>query len=226
MKKTLFSWSSGKDSALALHTLRQNPEFEVTGLLTTLTEDYDRISMHGVRRALLEAQATSLDLPLEIVLITKNAGNEEYEDRMRRALTWQQGCGVEAVAFGDIFLADVRQYRETKLSELGLEAVFPLWEQDTHLLSSAFLAAGFRAIVTCVDTQALSAEFAGREIDARFLAELPEGVDPCGERGEYHSFVYDGPLLRQPVRFQVGEKTLREGRFYFCDLLPEISPVR
>jgi uncharacterized protein (TIGR00290 family) len=205
---------------MALHALRQNPEFQVAALLTTLTEDYDRVSMHGVRRALLEAQAASLDLPLELVFISKNAGNEEYEERMRRALTRHQAAGVEAVAFGDLFLADVRRYREEKLAELGLEAVFPLWEQDTRALSAAFLKAGFRAVVTCVDTQALEADFAGREIDARFLAELPEGVDPCGEGGEYHSFAFDGPIFRQPVGFRLGEKTLREGRFYFCDLLP------
>lgn len=218
--KALLSWSSGKDSALALHEIRKSGEYEIVALLTTLTEDYDRVSMHGVRRDLLEEQSRSIGLPLEIVLIHKNAANDEYEQQMGRTLERCRSQGVNSVVFGDIFLADIRKYREQNLAKAGMQAVFPLWNQDTRKLIRNLLDAGFRAITTCVDTQVLGPEFAGREIDDRFIASLPEGIDPCGENGEFHSFVYQGPIFSRAINLQRGEKVLRENRFFYCDLLP------
>lgn len=221
MEKALFCWSSGKDSALALHTIRRCPDYEIVSLLTTITEVYDRISLHGVRRALVEQQAASLGLPLEEVFVPPQADNGQYEVRMAEALARHQAAGVTAVVFGDIFLEDLRQYREEKLAPLGLKAVFPLWKRDTRSLLEELFRAEFRGVTTCVDTRVLGPEFVGREIDASFLAELPTGVDPCGENGEFHSFVYDGPLFRQRIPFTLGERVLREERFYYCDLVPE-----
>lgn len=220
MEKVLMSWSGGKDCAVALHETLKSRKYEVSALLTTLTEDYDRVSMHGVRRVLLEQQAESIGLPLEKVYITKNASNEEYEARMREVLARHKEAGMTAVVFGDIFLEDLRKYREDKLATLGLNAIFPIWKRDTRGLALSLAETGFRAIVTCVDTQALDGRFAGRRIDAQFMAELPAGVDPCGENGEFHSFVYDGPIFKSPVSFTTGETVLRENRFCFCDLLP------
>jgi uncharacterized protein (TIGR00290 family) len=220
VQKLLCSWSGGKDSALALRALRARPDYEVAALLTTVTEDYDRISMHGVRRALLQQQADALGLPLEEVGISKQSSNEEYESRMGRVLERYREAGVRSVAFGDIFLEDLRQYREKNLARLDMTAVFPLWKRDTRALVREFIQAGFRAVVVCIDTQALDASFAGREIDAAFVRDLPEAVDPCGENGEYHSFVYDGPIFRNRIEHLRGEIVLREERFCFCDLLP------
>lgn len=220
-KKLLFNWSGGKDSALALHELRSNGCCDVAALLTTITSDYDRVSMHGVRRTLLERQVRSLGLPLEMVYITSHATNEEYEAKMRDVLGRYRAQGVLECAFGDIFLEDLRRYREEKLAQVGMRAVFPIWRRDTSELAYAFLRLGFRAVVTCVDSQALDGGFAGREYDESFLADLPDSVDPCGENGEFHSFVYDGPVFREPVPFEKGEVVLRDGRFYFCDLLPK-----
>lgn len=220
MPKILLSWSGGKDSAFTLQALRQDLHYQVAALLTTVTEDYDRISMHGVRRALLEAQAASLGLPLEIIWISKNASNDEYEAHMGAALSKYQSAGVNTVAFGDIFLEDLRQYREQNLARQGLQALFPLWKSDTRELPHSFIAAGFKAITTCVDTQILDQKFTGRQYDAQFLAELPPGIDPCGENGEFHTFVYAGPIYRQEIPCQLGERVLRENRFYYCDLLP------
>ena len=220
MPKILLSWSGGKDSALALRALRQDPHYQVAALLTTVTEDYDRISMHGVRRALLEAQAASLGLPLEIVWITKNASNDEYEVRMGAALLKYQRAGVNMVAFGDIFLEDLRQYREQNLARQNLQAIFPLWKNDTRELAQSFITAGFKAITTCVDTQVLDQKFAGRQYNTQFLADLPPNIDPCGENGEFHTFVHAGPIYRQEIHCQLGEHVLRENRFYYSDLLP------
>ncbi len=219
-KKALLSWSSGKDSALALYEIRKRQDYEIVALLTTLTEEYDRVSMHGVRRELLDEQARSLGLPLEIVLIHKNASNDEYEQQMGEALDRYRSQGVHSVVFGDIFLADIRKYREDNLAKAGMQAVFPLWNQDTRLLIHNLLDAGFRAITTCVDTYVLGQEYAGREIDEAFIASLPEGIDPCGENGEFHTFVYEGPIFSKAISLQRGEKVLRENRFFYCDLLP------
>jgi uncharacterized protein (TIGR00290 family) len=214
----LFSWSSGKDSALALHTLMKDPHWQVTALLTTVTEDYDRISMHGVRRALLEAQAAAIGLPLEMVYIPKDASNETYEDRMGQALRGYQERGVWGVAFGDIFLEDLRRYREENLARMNLGAIFPLWKRPTGELAHEMIRSGFRAVTTCVDTRVLGPEFVGRKFDVEFLSCLPAAVDPCGENGEFHTFVYDGPLFSRPIDICPGEKVLRSQRFYFCDL--------
>lgn len=220
MQKVLMSWSGGKDCAVALHEILKSNEYEISALLTTLTEDYDRISMHGVRRVLLERQAASIGLPLEKVYITKNASNEEYEARMGEVLARHKEAGVTAVVFGDIFLEDLRKYREDKLAAMALQGIFPIWKRDTRKLAASLSASGFRAITTCVDTQALDGKFAGRVIDEQFLAELPAGVDACGENGEFHSFVYDGPIFKTPVSFTTGEIVLRENRFCYCDLIP------
>ena len=219
MERVLVSWSGGKDSALALEEIQRNLQYEVAALLTTVTEDYDRISMHGVRRVLLQQQAHSLGLELEEVFIAKDASNEQYESNMTKALAKYQGSGVTSVVFGDIFLEDLRTYREAKLAAMNLRGIFPIWKRETNELARHFVAAGFRAITTCVDTTVLGEEFVGREINERFLSGLPSGIDPCGENGEYHSFVYDGPIFRERIPFNLGEKVLRENRFYYCDLV-------
>jgi uncharacterized protein (TIGR00290 family) len=218
-EEVLFCWSGGKDSAMALHALQSEHDCRVTALLTTVTEEYDRISMHGVRRALLERQAESLGLPLHAVLIPPLCPNTTYEERMKEAMLEQAALGVRRVAFGDIFLEDLRVYRERNLALLQMEAVFPIWKRDTRELASDFLRLGFRAIAVCVDPRVLDASFAGRLLDASFFADLPPGVDPCGENGEYHSFVFDGPGFSAPISFRTGEKVMRDG-FCFCDLLP------
>jgi len=215
----LFCWSGGKDSCLALHELRRDPPSEVVALLTTVTEVYDRISMHGVRRELLERQAAVLGLPLEIVTIPPKCANADYEARMEAALLKWKERGVSLVAFGDIFLEDLRAYREGNLARAGMEAVFPIWKRPTRELAAEFISLGFRAVTVCVDPRVLDDSFVGREINEKFLAELPLGVDPCGENGEFHSFVYDGPGFVERVEFRLGEKVLRDG-FYFRDLMP------
>jgi uncharacterized protein (TIGR00290 family) len=213
----LLSWSGGKDSALALHALRQMPDVEVAGLLTTVTEDYDRISMHGVRRALLEQQAAAAGLPLHVVLIPRECTNEIYEERMTDVLTGIRESGIRRVAFGDLFLEDIRAYRESRLTAFEMEAMFPLWGQDTAVLARDFLRLGFAAFLVCVDTEALAATFAGRSFDEDLLRDLPPGVDPCGENGEFHTFVHAGPIFRTPVPCRRGAIEDR-GRFHFCDL--------
>ncbi|HOQ99692.1 MAG TPA: adenine nucleotide alpha hydrolase [Anaerolineae bacterium] len=220
MEQVLLSWSAGKDSALALYEILKDPAYRVQALLTTVTEDYDRVSMHGIRRSLLERQARALGLPLEVVRIPAHGSNDGYEARMAKALARHQARGVTAVAFGDTSLEEVRAYRERNLARAGLRGVFPLWGRDARALVRSFIRLGFRAITTCVDTQALDARLAGRPVDERFLAELPANVDPCGENGEYHSFVCDGPIFSVPVAYTVGGTVLREGRFAYCDLLP------
>jgi uncharacterized protein (TIGR00290 family) len=214
------AWSGGKDSALALHEVQVAGEYEVAALLSTVTEEYDRVSMHGVRRELLEAQAESVGLPLTIVYIPRECSDEEYAARMRRMLEAQAAAGVPAVVFGDVFLEDVRRYREENLAQVEMCAVFPLWGRDSEELARQFIEEGFRAITTCVDSEHLGRRFVGCEYDAAFIGALPEGVDPCGENGEFHSFVYDGPIFRKPIAFTTGEVVLREERFWYCDLLP------
>ena len=215
----LFCWSGGKDSALALHSLRQNPEFEVTGLLTTVTEGFERISTHGVRRELLYRQAESMGLPVEQVRIPPNCPNTVYEARMAEAM---QGCrerGLYHVAFGDIFLEDLRAYRENKLRQAEMQALFPIWKVDTRELAARFLRDGFRAIAVCIDPRKLDASFAGRELDAAFFRDLPADVDPCGENGEFHTFVFAGPIFRHAIPVQTGALVERDS-FVFRDLLP------
>lgn len=219
--KVLFSWSGGKDSAMALYEIQKTLEYEVLCLLTTVTEDYDRISMHGVRSVLLQQQAQSLGLPLERILITRNASIEEYESKMEITLTKFQQEGVSSVVFGDIFLEDIRKYREEKLSRIGMTGLFPLWKRESADLAQAFIALGFKAIVTCVDPKVLDKTFIGRLIDERFLAELPPNVDPNGENGEFHSFVFEGPIFKERIPYTIGEVVLRDS-FYFCDLLPTL----
>jgi uncharacterized protein (TIGR00290 family) len=216
-KPILLSWSGGKDSALALHALRSSPDFEPTGLLTTLNEDYDRISVHGVRRELLERQAESIGLPLRKVLIPKDCPNEIYEDRLAAALQEAKALGLHHVAFGDLFLEDIRAYREKQMAALGLTPVFPVWGLDTALLARDFIARGFQALLVCVDTEALDASFVGRSFDEDLLRDLPPGVDPCGENGEFHTFVHAGPIFREPVGIRLGRVEGR-GRFWFRDV--------
>jgi len=218
-EKAIICWSGGKDSACALYEVRLGGQYEVVSLLTTVTRDYERVSMHGVRTALIEEQARVLGLPLEKVFITAGASDAEYETQMRDKLEAFKDRGVSSVIFGDIFLEDLRKYREDKLAQVGMHGVFPLWQRDTSELAREFIELGFKAVTTCVDSRILNEGFAGRLIDESFLASLPSGVDPCGENGEFHSFVYDGPVFDAPLKFEIGEKVLRES-FYFCDLVP------
>jgi len=217
----LLAWSGGKDSALALRELRSDGARPVAGLLTTVTAEYGRVSMHGVRVELLRRQAEAIGLPLEEVVVSAAEGEDGYARNMRRAMDAARARGVEAVAFGDLHLADVRAYRQQRLAEAGMEAVFPLWGRDPAELAEGFIAAGSKAVLTCVDGRVLDGGLAGRDFDRRLLADLPEGVDPCGENGEFHTFVWDAPGFARPVGFRRGEVVLREGKFHFCDLLPE-----
>jgi len=217
-KKALFSWSGGKDSAFALYEILKDKKYEIASLLTTVNEAYQRSSMHGIRRVLLEEQARALGFPLEEVFISKNSSSEEYETKMRETLGKYLASGVSSVIFGDVFLEDVRKYREDKLSKVGMEAVFPIWKRDTGRLARSFIKLGFKAVTTCVDTKFLGKGFVGRDFDEQFLRELPPAVDPAGENGEFHSFVYAGPLFRNEVAFTKGEVVLRDKRFYYCDL--------
>jgi len=220
----LFCWSGGKDSAMALHALLQQQEFRIVALLTTVTEGYERISMHGVRRELLLQQADSIGLPLHEVRIPPQCVNIIYEARMEEALREHYDRGVRTVAFGDIFLEDLRAYREKNLARIGMTAIFPLWKQDTRELVRRLRTQRFRAIAVCVDTKVLAPGFAGRKLDESFFRDLPPAADPCGENGEFHTFVFDGPIFRRPVPFRIGEIVNRDG-FVFCDLLPEVKEV-
>lgn len=217
--KALLSWSSGKDAAWALHALRQRGEVEVVGLLTTTNEAFDRVAMHGVRETLLEAQAEAAGLPLWNVPLPWPCSNEAYEARMAQACGRAVSEGIEAMAFGDLFLEDVRDYRVQKLAGTGLRPLFPIWNADTASLARDMVAAGLRASLVCVDPRALDGAFAGRDFDAALLADLPPTVDPCGERGEFHTFVWDGPMFRHPVPVRRGEVVERDG-FVFADLVP------
>ena len=216
-KPVLFCWSGGKDSAMALRVLRQQNGLRVAALLTTVTEGYERISMHGVRRELLLRQAHAIGLPLREVRIPPQCVNPIYEARMRDAMLAQKAAGVRCVAFGDIFLQDLREYRERNLALVEMSAIFPIWKCDTRELAQEFCALGFRAIAVCIDSHKLSREFAGREVDESFFRDLPEGVDPCGENGEFHTFVYDGPIFSNAIAAERGE-VVERGGFYFCDL--------
>jgi uncharacterized protein (TIGR00290 family) len=219
-EKVIVAWSGGKDSALALYEILKTNRYEVLELLTTVTQDYDRISIHGVRRVLLEQQARSLGFPLEKTLIPKGVSDAEYESILLKTLNGHRTNGVFSVVFGDIFLEDVRKYREGILSKVGMKGIFPLWKKDTRQLARTFIDLEFKAVIAVVDSKVLGKDFAGREFDRQFLAELPTSVDPCGENGEFHSFVYDGPIFREKIFFTKGEIVLRENRFYYCDLVP------
>ena len=244
MPRAFFNWSSGKDSALALRAVRQRGDAEVVSLLTTVSAAHRRVSQHGVRIELLEQQAAALGLPLDLVWLQDFPGMAEYEVQMAAAVARQRAAGCTLAVFGDIFLEDLRAYREQKLADAGIGAVFPLWKRDTRELLEEFITEGFRAVVVCVNAAKLDRSFAGRELDAAFLADLPPDVDPCGENGEYHTFCYAGPVFREPVRFRRGEVVRRtylprpqdenlcpdaarqrveETHFWFCDLLPEGS---
>ena len=216
----LVSWSGGKDSCMALQEILRRPDIRVEALLTTVTDDYDRISMHGVRRALLERQAKSLRLPLQQVRISKGATNEEYERNTAAILTRYYDRGIRSVAFGDLFLEDIRAYRQRLLAGLGMSGIYPLWQRDTAALIRNFVNDGFKTAIVCLGPNKLDPSFAGRVIDHRFLQDLPPGVDPCGENGEFHTFVFDGPLFASPVKFSFGEVVCRDG-FWFCDLIPD-----
>jgi uncharacterized protein (TIGR00290 family) len=217
--RTWVSWSSGKDSTLALATAREDPGLEVVGLLTTLNTAADRVAMHAVRRELLLAQADAVGLPVHQVELPWPCRNEEYEELMRGALAAATADGVTRMVFGDLFLADVRAYREKALAGTGIEPVFPLWGRQTDELAGEMLARGVRATITCVDPRQLDAAFAGRSFGADLLADLPEHVDPCGENGEFHTFVHDGPGFAAPLEVRVGVVVERDG-FVFADVLP------
>ncbi len=216
--KVLLCWSSGKDSAWTLHALRQRRDVDVVGLLTTVNQAYERVAMHAVRLSLLQAQAEAVELPLWQVPIPSPCSNQDYEAAMGKAVKRALDAGITVMAFGDLFLEDVRRYRETQLAGTGLTPLFPLWGLPTEALARDMVAAGLRARLTCVDPKQLPASFAGREFDAALLADLPAGVDPCGERGEFHTFAYDGPMFRRPLSITSGEIVARDG-FVFADLL-------
>jgi uncharacterized protein (TIGR00290 family) len=217
--RILLSWSSGKDSAWSLHVLRQRGEHEVVGLLTTFNEEADRVAMHAVRHELVERQAAAAGLPLWAVPLPWPCSNEQYEALMAQACAKAVAEGIEGVAFGDLFLEEVRAYREQQMKDSGLRPVFPVWGSPTRALAEEMIACGTRAKLTCVDTGKLDRSFAGREFDGELLSALPENVDPCGERGEFHSFVYAGPMLEGVVEVAVGETVVRD-QFVFADLIP------
>ena len=221
----LFCWSGGKDSAMALHTLLERSDVHIVALLTTVTEGCERISMHGVRRELLERQAHSMGLPLHEVRIPPQCINAMYEARMEEALRLYLEKGVRRVAFGDIFLEDLRAYRERNLARIGMTAIFPIWNRDTRELIRSFHANRFRAIAVCVDPKVLDPTFAGRELDESFFRDLPPHADHCGENGEFHTFVFDGPIFHSPVPVRTGEIVNRDG-FVFCDLLSEMEEAK
>ena len=216
----VLAWSGGKDSTLALAALRADPRYQVLALLTTVTGEYERISIHGVRRTILEAQVEALGLPLIEARIPPNATNIAYEAAFAAALqkAQERWPGLRHVAFGDLFLTDVRQYREALLASLDWTGAFPLWGKDTTAMAHEFVNTGYRAVITCVDTTQLGPEFAGREFNAALLADFPATVDPCGERGEFHTCVYAGPLFARPLPLVLGERVRREDRFEYCDV--------
>jgi uncharacterized protein (TIGR00290 family) len=230
-----FNWSGGKDSALALWTLLKNKKYRVEYLLTSMNSIHDRVSMHGVRRDLVAAQAASINIPLITLELAEQPDMSEYETAMMRQVKWLKEKGITHGVFGDIFLEDLRKYREEKLAAAGINCVFPIWKRDTKQLMNAFIDAGFKAIIVCVNERELDKSFCGREIDKDFCKDLPRTIDPCGENGEFHTFVYDGPIFSTPVRFKKGDivnkqypapkntgnnqQTVDNYGFYFCDLL-------
>jgi uncharacterized protein (TIGR00290 family) len=242
-EKIIFCWSGGKDSALALNRMLQDDRYEVAALLTTCNAHFQRVSMHGVRVELLEQQAAAIGLPLVKVFVSQRSSNEEYQQKMSACLLAHQARGVTACAFGDIFLEDLKRWREENLAQVGMRGIFPLWKNDTRQLIREFLALGFGTVICCVNDAYLGEDAVGRNLDANFIASLPAEVDPCGENGEFHSFAFAGPVFQQPVRFTLGEKVYRPVEithpaaapssyvcpssprptkgFWFCDLLPD-----
>ena len=227
-KKTYFNWSTGKDSALALHYLLQDKNYSVNYLLTSVNAFHKRVSMHGLRTELLQKQVNAIGIPSGVIELPEHPTNEEYKELMREKVQQLKTDGFEYAAFGDIFLEDLKEYREQQLQQLNIKALFPLWKKDTKQLIHEFIDLGFKTIVVCVNADLLDKSFAGRIIDNDFMNDLPEGVDPCGENGEFHTFCFDGPIFKYPVRFSVGETVFREYQhgqlksgFWFCDLLPE-----
>lgn len=239
MKKAYLNWSSGKDAAFALYKIQEDKRFEVGKLVTTVNSEVDRVSMHGVRKDLLSRQAESLQLPIHIIPLQGNLSMTSYNEVMKNHTAQLQEEGYTHSIFGDIFLEDLREYREKQLLEIGMEAVFPLWKADTHQLIREFLETGFKAITVSVNAKVLDKSFCGRILDKDFLNDLPANVDPCGENGEFHTFVFDGPNFREPINFEIGEvvekfytptiekddcfskiKTTWDTAFYFCDLIP------
>ncbi|WP_345766640.1 diphthine--ammonia ligase [Chryseobacterium endophyticum] len=230
--KAVFNWSSGKDSALALYKILQEEKFEITSLLTSINKEFQRISMHGVHVSLLEKQAESLGFPLIKLELPKEPSMEEYRNIMESTMNDFKQQGVTHSVFGDIFLEDLRKYREDQLAAAGIQGVFPLWKKDTKNLIEEFMDLGFKTIVTCINETYLDKSFAGRVIDKQFIEDLPENVDPCGENGEFHTFTFDGPIFKDPIGFEVGEivkKTYPKPKsgsdeengeyvFWFCDL--------
>jgi uncharacterized protein (TIGR00290 family) len=222
-QRVVLSWSGGKDSAMVAYHLLASQKYDIVALLTSVTEDFDRISMHGVRRRLLEEQANALAIPLHVVMIPKDCSNDIYESRMSEAFSHFKHRGITTIAFGDLFLEDIKQYRDERLAREGMTGIYPIWLRDTDELVRTFIGLGFKAKLCCVDTQAIDASFAGREIDARLLGDLPPNADPCGERGEYHSFVYAGPIFKKPIACRAGETSMRLSRFNYCDILPMVG---
>jgi uncharacterized protein (TIGR00290 family) len=218
-EKVVLSWSGGKDSTFALYKLLKNTDYEVVSLLTTITREYDRVSMHGVRRSLIEQQASATNLPLIKVFIPANCSDAIYASIMEDEMERLKLSSITLVAFGDIYLQDVRNYRENNLAKVGMKCLFPLWGIDSSSLVCSFIDAGFKSITTCIDTRVLDIKFLGRVIDRSFLAELPPGIDPAGEKGEFHSFVFDGPVFNHRIPFVCGDSVLRDS-FHFVDLLP------
>ena len=224
MKRVLLSWSSGKESAWTLHVLRRRGECEIVGLLTTVNTEFDRVAMHGTRRSVLEAQARVAGLPLWAVPLPWPCSNETYEQRMRELCARAVSEHVEAIAFGDLFLQDIRAYRERQLQPTGLEPLFPLWQQPTAILAHEMIAGGLCAKLTCVDTRQLPSRFAGRDFDKALLDELPSQTDPCGEHGEFHTCVYAGPMFDSPILLEAGEIVTRDG-FTYADFTPKMNEV-
>lgn len=229
MQKTYFNWSTGKDSALALYHLLQDPDYSVEKLITSVNKDFDRVSMHGLRRSMMEKQLEALSIPSSTIELPENTSMEIYNQIMKDSVEELKSEGFTTAGFGDIFLEDLKQYRENQLDKVGMQTVFPLWKRDTKEIMQEFLDLGFKSIVVCCDNRNLNESFAGRIIDQDFLNDLPESVDPCGENGEFHTFCFDGPIFKQPIDFEIGEKIYREYPaptdkdatigFWFCDLI-------
>ena len=219
-EKVLVSWSGGKDSSLALYEIQKNGSYDIVALFTTITRDYDRVTMHGVRRNLLEEQVRAIGITLHEVFMPKNVSNEEYNRIMEREMKEAKEKGISSLVFGDIFLEDIRKYREENLSKVSMKGVFPLWKRNSRELVKDFIRLGFKAIVVCVDSNVLTKDYIGRIVDEKFLEELPSNVDPAGENGEYHTFVFDGLIFKRKVNFEKGETIFRENRFYYLDLTP------
>jgi uncharacterized protein (TIGR00290 family) len=217
--RVIISWSGGKDSALSLYEVVHDGTLEPVGLLTTLTKGYDRVTLHGVRRSLVERQASALGMPLHKVYIPKDCSNEEYEKIMKKTLDEYENKGIKGFVFGDIFLEDVRKYREEKLLSKGFRGYFPLWKRNTRELVHEFIELGFKAITICIDGDVLDSSYVGRNLDREFSDKLPPSVDPAGENGEYHCFVWSGPLFKESIPIRVGD-VIKRGKFYYCDLLP------